>query len=272
MAYEQNSLAIPANETIEQKTYRLNAEADARNKAAAGYPASQLPSTTALNAVAAPNYYSYPGSGQSLYTSGPDVATGQYQTGATGDTSVGSGTITRPAYEQQQQTQLEGLLGTQAAEASAANLSETDKRRAALQADAEQRRLGYIKTLTGQAPAAIGPQGGPAFDENAARAAAFGRAKEQAGQTALASLKALNDVMAEQGLTGSSQESQGVASIVGGGTGAVNNFTRTQLIADLNRAAQIADQNQQNAITQRGQNMSQIPSLVSLLSATGGAY
>lgn len=276
---------------------------------------------------------------ESPYAPNPGLITNQYQTGNAGGPAVnGTGSITLPAYEQQQQTQLESRLGSDAAkqqaelgstaalqragfdtaaaqqqagyntsaaaaqagyqseadarraaldaeaakqqagyqstaaQQAAATQSDADRRRAQLQAEAEQRRLGYIKTLTSNQSPMVGPQGGPAGDENAARAAAFGRAKEQAGQTALASLKSLQDVMASSGLTGSSVEAQGIQNVIGGGAGAVNNFTRTQLIQDLNRAAEIADQNQQNAITQRGQNMSQIPSLVSLLSATGGAY
>lgn len=232
-------------------------------------PTNQLPSVKGL--VAATTGPGITGNVQSVGPNGdvsqvqttPYAQTNIYQTDPNaGGTKVASqGSLTQPGFENQQQTQLEGTLKS-------SQMTQAAK----LQADAEARRLGYIKTLTGSQSPEVAGQGGPAFDENAARAAAFGRAKEQAGQTALSSLKALNDVMASQGLTGSSQEASGVANIIGGGTGAVNDFTRTQLMQDLNRAADIADRNQQNKITQRGQNMSQIPSLVSLLTSTGGAY
>ena len=212
-----------------------------------------------------PYEYAYsPVSGStSAYNTSPASMTALYQTtGGGGATPTGGqGSLTPGAYEQQQQTQLESILSKDRA-ANAANL----------QAEAERRRLGYLSTVTGQQSPQVGPQGGPSFDENAARTAAFARAKEQAGSTALASLKALQDVMAESGKTGSSIEAQGISNILGGAGGAVNNFTRTQLIQDLNRAADIADRNQQNAITQRGQNLSLIPSLMGLITATGGAY
>lgn len=141
-----------------------------------------------------------------------------------------------------------------------------------LQAEAEARRMGQLSTVmstvNGQ-PTVQGSQG-PAFDETGARAAAFARAKEQAGSTALASLKGLQDVMAGSGLTGSSVEGQGVASIVNGARGDVNDFTREEMIQDLDRAGDVADRNYAGAITQRGQNMSMLPSLMALLTANGG--
>lgn len=142
------------------------------------------------------------------------------------------------------------------------------KYQAQLQADAEARRLGYLSKVTGANPQVGG--GAPAYDETAARAAAFARAKEQAGGTALASLRALQEVMANSGKMGSSQEAQGEEAIAGGAAGSVNDFTREQLMQDLNRAAQVGDRNYQGAITQRGQNLSMVPSLMGLITASNG--
>lgn len=227
-----------------------------------------LPSMAALSAsTLPPQPFQSSGAGGGYDPTNPamtapmSVSTPQYQTGANGTQVQGSGALTTGAYEQQQQSQLDTQLKS-AQMQQAANL----------QAQAEARRLGYLSTITGQQSPQVAGQVGPAADENAARAAAFARAKEQSGQTALASLKALQDVMAETGKTGSSIEAQGVQNIIGGGEGAINNFTRTQLMQDLNRAADVADRNQQNAITQRGQNLSLIPSLMGLITATGGVY
>ena len=202
----------------------------------------------------------------------PYAQTNLFQTNPAGTAVAGQGSLTQPGFENQQQTQLESQLALQQATQGGDLKSKQMEQAARLQAQAEARRLGYLSTITGQQSPQVGPQAGPAGDEMAARAAAFARAKEQAGQTALASLQSLQDVMSESGKTGSSIESQGIQNIIGGGSGAINNFTRTQLMNDLNRAAEVGDRNQQNAITQRGQNLSLIPSLMGLITATGGAY
>jgi hypothetical protein len=144
---------------------------------------------------------------------------------------------------------------------------------ARLQAEGEQRRLGMLSTLrqsvdTGQVTRPIGGD----EQEAAARAAAFARAKEQAGSTATASLRALQDVLANSGRMGGSLEAGMTADVVGGAGNQVNEFTRDQLMMDLNRAADIGDMNYQGAIQQRGQNLGMLPSLASLISASGGLY
>lgn len=237
---------------------------------AAAQPASMaaLGSVTAthpMNPTAGPmgQYFSNPGNGTlSAYTPNPEMTTNQYQTGAGGNTEVaGKGSIDPNAYAGQQQTQLEAQLKS----------SQMDKA-AKLQADAEARRLGYLSTVTGQQSPQVPNQAGPASNENAARAAAFARAKEQAGSTALASLKALQDVMASSGKMGSSVEGNMKAAIIGGAGHDINDFTRTQLMQDLNRASEVGDRNYQGQITQRGQNLSLIPSLMGLITQTGGVY
>lgn len=116
-----------------------------------------------------------------------------------------------------------------------------------------------------------GPSG-PAFDENAARAAAFARAKEQAGQTALASMKSLQNVMAGSGRMGSSLEASGISDVINGAGGKVDEYTRDQLMTDLNRAADVSDRNYAGGLTQRGQDVAMRQSLLGILNRTGGAY
>lgn len=201
----------------------------------------------------------------------PYNQTQQYQT-TPGSGTVASqvGALSQPSYEVQQQSQLESQLGSQQAAQQqgfkTANMTEA----ARLQAAAEQRRLGYLSQIGGQAPPQVQGGGGPTGDETAARGAAFARAKEQAGSTAAASMKALQDVMAGRGLTGGSTESQGMAGILSGAAGGVNEFTRDQLMQDLNRSAQLADRNYQGAITQRGQDRALLPSLLGLITSSGG--
>lgn len=144
--------------------------------------------------------------------------------------------------------------------------------RAQLGEEAFNRRLAAI-SRSGDAPRIGGPAG-PGFDENAARAAAFARAKEQAGLNARASLDSLRGILDARGLGGefgSSEMSSKVADLVAGGHSQINDFTREQLISDLNRAAEISDMTYQGDITQRGQDLNRIQSLIGLASA-GGLY
>lgn len=145
-------------------------------------------------------------------------------------------------------------------------------RGAELQEAAETRRLGYLPQIIGQLPAPVSFGQGFGADETAARGAAFARAKEQAGNTALSALRALQDFAAERGQTGSSMERQMIGDVVGGAAGDVNEFTREQLIQDLNRAADIADLQYQGGIAQRGQNLSMLPSLLGLIGSRGLLY
>lgn len=175
----------------------------------------------------------------------------------------------------QQQEQQAVIEQRMAAAADAARRGQMELA-AKLQADAEARRLGMLSTLKttagGIAPPAVTHAGIGPTDEVAARGAAFARAKEQAGRTALSSLKALQDVVESQGLMGSSIEAARAGEIVGGARADVGDFTTEQLISDLNRAAEISDLSYQGGITQRGQDISLLPSLLGLITAGGGLY
>lgn len=141
---------------------------------------------------------------------------------------------------------------------------------AQLQADAEARRLGYLSTVTGNQPTIS--RGSLAANEEQARAAAFARAKDQAGATALSGLRALEGVMAGRGLKDSSIEAGAINDIIEGGVGDIGDFTAEQLMMDLNRAAEIADSEFAGQIQQRGQNLSLVPSLMGLITSSGTVY
>lgn len=142
---------------------------------------------------------------------------------------------------------------------------------AKLQAQAEKTRMDMFTSMSAT-PAAPHVDGGNiAADETQARAAAFARAKEQAGQTALSSLKALHDVMGDSGRMGSSAEASGEAGIIGGAGSDINDFTRDSYINDTNRAAAISDRNYAGDITQRGQDMQRLQSMMALITAGGGS-
>lgn len=132
----------------------------------------------------------------------------------------------------------------------------------------------YLDRLTTPAGAPpVGAPAGPTGDENAARAAAFARAKDMAGKTARSSLTALQEIMASRGEAGGGREFEGTQAILEGGQSRINEFGREQLMNDLNRAADISDRDYQGAITQRGQDLGQRQqSLQALLSLLGQIY
>lgn len=113
-------------------------------------------------------------------------------------------------------------------------------------AQAEARRQNALRALMLQTSGGgSGSGGGPdpniAFNEEAARNAAFARAKDRAGQTARASLDALREHMG--GNLGGAREAALSAEVIGGAAGTLGEFEREQLIQDLKRAGQISDRN-----------------------------
>lgn len=207
---------------------------------------------------------------------------------------AGPNPIRQPAYETQAQTLLEqnfqgeqAGLGrahqtTQQQNEAAARLKEQEAAAAAqrgemelaarLSAEADKRRMGQISVLSRQMTGGGGdvPNQGPDPQEEQARQAAFARAKERAGMTALSGINSLKSIMEASGKMGSSMESQGMAEVIGGGVSDINDFTRDELIMDTGRAADIADRNYAGALTKRGQDMSMNQSLLSLMK--GGVY
>lgn len=135
-----------------------------------------------------------------------------------------------------------------------------------LQAQAEQRRLGYIPQLLSNATSALqlgggGSKGLPEISqastagEDAARAAAFARAKDIAGQTGRSALTALQNVMGARGLTGTGIGATGAANVIGAGASQLADVNREQLIQDLANARARASEAYQGAIAQRGQDV-----------------
>jgi len=230
------------------------------------------PSLQGLQAAVAPQQQPYAGPTQEAahngsyfldpqglthpFTPNPQMTTNQYQTG-TGGTPVvnGAGSISSPAYEQQQQTQLESTLSSSDLEHRAALNDKTFKDRFATVVGG---------TGNGAAPSHVNYGGAEA---DAARAAAFARAKDQAGQTARASLDALMNVVGERGLAGGGYERSAAKGVIGDASGTINDFTREQLIQDLNNQQHVNDLKYQGDISQRGQDLTRMQSLLSLVNS-----
>jgi len=189
------------------------------------------------------------------FTPNPQTTTNQYQTGTGGTPTVsGAGSISSPAYEQQQQTQLESTLSSSDLE-----------HRAALNDKAFKDRLAAVGgTGGGAAPSHVNYGGAEA---DAARAAAFARAKDQAGQTARASLDALMNVVGERGVVGGGYEGSAASSVINNSAGALDDFTREQLIQDLGHQEHVNDLKYQGDISQRGQDLTRMQSLLSLVNS-----
>lgn len=98
-----------------------------------------------------------------------------------------------------------------------------------------------------------------------ARAAAFSRAKDQAGQIARASLTAIAEEMAGRGITGSGIEALRDAGALDATASGLVNISRDQAIADAARQAEIDDMIYQGGISQRGQDLANRQSYLSLI-------
>ena len=136
---------------------------------------------------------------------------------------------------------------------------------AELQAGAETRRFNqfspYFQSLFGSAGggggAAIPPreQYGMGGQADAARAAAFARAKDQAGNISRASLTGLQNAMGARGISGSGIELGQMGEIIGGAGRELGEVNREQLIQDLAAAQHGADVQYTGGIEQRGQDI-----------------
>ena len=158
-------------------------------------------------------------------------------------------------------------------EAERAALLERDR----LNREGEERSFGRFKEvsalpLPGEGSGGAGDGTAPAFDEGAARSAAFARAKDQAGQTARASLTSLREALGSRGMLGGGAETVGTANIIGGAGQDVGDFTREQLIQDLDRSSKVADRDYAGKVTKRGQDLDYRQSLLALLNSGKGLY
>ncbi len=134
---------------------------------------------------------------------------------------------------------------------------------ARLQAEAEQRRFSMMSGQS-QPTAKVAP-----VDTSAARAAAFARAKDQAGQIARSSLDSLYNLMAASGRAGSNIEASEASNILEGTAGDLGDVVRQGAITEADEAQQEALANYQGGITQRGQDLARQQSLLSLITARG---
>lgn len=139
-------------------------------------------------------------------------------------------------------------------------------------AQAEARRQAALQALMAQSGggsgAGAGGDGQIKFDEQAARDAAFARAKDRAGQTARASLNALREQMG--GNLGGALEQQRSAEIIGGAAGTLGDFERDQLGLDLNRAGEISDRNYAGGLEREKMAQDKLRSLYALFSEGKG--
>jgi hypothetical protein len=167
------------------------------------------------------------------------------------------------------QAQLQARLAAEAAKGSYANQTAQTQLQAKLAAEAEARRLAAVRGLagtfgggiTGGNPTPGMPTvpygGGPGMSaqEDAVRAGAFARAKDQTGELAASQLRGVQGEMAGRGLSGSPLEALRSAGVMGGARGGLDQVIQQQLLQDLARASEVANLQYQGGITQRGQDL-----------------
>jgi hypothetical protein len=141
-------------------------------------------------------------------------------------------------------------------------------------------------TSSGSSSGGAGGYGSPMIsmpDTTAASAAAFGRAKDQAGLTSRASLTALQNELGASNMRGSGLEADATRQIIEHGAGQVNEVGREQAMNDASAANRHAEQEYQGRITQRGQDINAaqqaasrqqqvMEGLLSVINSTGLLY
>lgn len=120
----------------------------------------------------------------------------------------------------------------------------------------------------GGTPGPGGTPGAGVGGEDAARAAAFAQAKDQAGQIGRSSMTALQNQAGARGLTGSGLAVNQAGGVIGEGARQLGEVNREQLTNTTDNARKRASEQYQGAITMRGQNIGAIGSLANLY---GGA-
>ena len=112
---------------------------------------------------------------------------------------------------------------------------------------------------------AAGPAPALAATEQDARAAAFSRAKDQAGKIARSSLTQIAERVASRGMSGASVQALQEAGAIGTAEGTLQDLTRDQMISDVNRSGQVADRDYAGQLAMRGQDLQNRQSYLSLL-------
>ena len=120
------------------------------------------------------------------------------------------------------------------------------------------------KSPAASQPVVSHPGAGPASEADA-RAAAFSRAKDQAGRIARSSLTSIAENMASKGMSGASVQALQEAGAINNAAGGLLELNRDQAMSDVNRAADVQDLNFAGRVTQRGQDLQNRQSYLSLL-------
>lgn len=131
--------------------------------------------------------------------------------------------------------------------------------------------LNQIKKITGagqQPPVSRANIAG----EQAARDAAFARAKEQSGRIAASSLEGLRNSLSRRGISGGGYAQMKGAEALGPAADQLQDFTREQMIQDLGQARHVADTEYSGQIAQRGQDQGSINALLNIINSRGKLY
>lgn len=89
-----------------------------------------------------------------------------------------------------------------------------------------------------------------------AASAAFGRAKDQVGQTSAGAIAGLRSSLGGRGMLGSGSEGRQTAGVINAGQAQLGDVSRQQAITDATRAEHEAQTNYEGGLTQRGQDLS----------------
>jgi hypothetical protein len=135
-----------------------------------------------------------------------------------------------------------------------------------LQAAADQRNLSALQGLIGAGSGGAGGSptdgGASAAQEDAARTAAFARAKDQAGLVGQSAMTALNNTMGARGLTGSGLAVNQAGGVINQGATMLGQQISDQAQSDVTNARQVASEQYQGGVTMRGQNLSALSGLM----------
>lgn len=140
-----------------------------------------------------------------------------------------------------------------------------EARRRKWQQEDREKLLSYFGQSGQGLPPSVTHPGLDTGREADARAAAFARAKDQAGRVARSSLTSIAEEMAGRGISGSGIEALRAAGGIGEAAEPMQELTRTQAMGEAQRAADISDLGYQGGITQRGQDLANRQSYLALL-------
>jgi len=107
-------------------------------------------------------------------------------------------------------------------------------------------------------------------DTSAAESAAFGRAKDQVGETSQGALSGLRSALGGRGMLGSGAEYRGTANVFNKGQQQLGDVSRGLAIKGAENAQENAQTNYAGGLTQRGQNMNDAQTALSAQVAQRG--